>query len=33
MAFQYLTNVPLEQARQEYKETLLNNGFAAHIGS
>lgn len=29
MAFQYLTNTPLEQAKQEYIQTLLDNGFAA----
>jgi len=29
MAFQYLTNVPLQQARQEYTRKLLDNGFAA----
>ena len=29
MPFQYLTNVPLPQARQEYCERLRQNGFAA----
>ena len=29
MAFQYLTNTPLEQAKREYVQTLLDNGFAA----
>lgn len=28
MPFQYLTNVPLEQAKQEYLELLRQNGFA-----
>lgn len=28
MAFQYLTNVPLEKAKQEYLELLIQNGFA-----
>ena len=27
MAFQYLTNVPLEQARRDYREALLRQGF------
>ena len=29
MAFQYLTNVDLEQAKREYAELLLKNGLAA----
>ena len=29
MAFQYLTNIPLEQARREYRELMRTNGFAA----
>ena len=29
MSFAYLTNAPLEQARKEYLEKLLENGFAA----
>ncbi len=29
MAFQYLTNVPLEQARRDYRSLLRQNGFAA----
>lgn len=28
MGFNYLTNVPLEQAKKDYRELLLNNGFA-----
>ncbi|MBE6008920.1 MAG: molybdopterin biosynthesis protein [Lachnospiraceae bacterium] len=28
MAFEYLTNIPLEKARAEYIETLKNNGFS-----
>ena len=28
MSFNYLSNVPLEQARQEYTDTLINNGLA-----
>ena len=28
MSFSYLSNVPLEQARQEYTDTLINNGLA-----
>ena len=27
MAFQYLTNVPLEQARRAYREALLQQGY------
>lgn len=27
MAFQYLTNIPLEQARRSYRDTLLRQGF------
>ena len=29
MAFQYLTNVPLEQARQEFRRHLREQGFSA----
>lgn len=29
MAFQYLTNVPLQQARQDYLSKLMENGFRA----
>lgn len=29
MAFEYLTNVPLKQAQEEYIQLLLQNGFAA----
>ena len=29
MAFQYLTNVPLDEAREAYKEALLTEGFGA----
>ncbi len=29
MGFEYLTNVPLNQARQDYLDLLLKNGFAA----
>ena len=28
MGFEYLTNVPLEQARKEYLARLRENGFA-----
>ena len=28
MGFNYLTNVPLEQAKRDYRDLLLSNGFA-----
>ena len=31
MGFEYLTNVPLEQAKKEYLELLIQNGFGAKI--
>ena len=31
MAFEYLTNVPLTQAGQEYQALLLQNGFAPRV--
>jgi len=29
MAFQYLTNIPLDQAREEYRAWMAEGGFAA----
>lgn len=30
MAFEYLTNIPLAQAKQEYLDLLIHNGFSPH---
>lgn len=31
MAFQYLTNIPLEQARRSYRDALLRQGFGPEL--